>query len=390
VASIPDPPDHGGDIAGSGSIGDYEVGEALREGWGGTIRAGRYQRSGRLVTVQDIRADLTARSSLIDRLGEIGRQAAQLRDPHLLAVYDLLADGGVFRLVAEWSDAPVLAAELARGPLPAERAVAVVDDVLAALVALHGAGLFHGRVGPDTVVIESDGRARLAELAVCAAAAPPGAGPATDVRDAARLGLALLGGVDRRFDAARRPLEAAAAATGGGDAARLREELARAVAATPGGGGRDRHDLPPAPAVKRRRRRALFAVLAAAVLAAAAVTAILVLAGGHNAPAPDAPLVVANDATVVVSPQTGGCNTTFVFVARGTLNGVGTLVYRWEQSDGQVTADTSLRIGPSEGAFQLVEAWRLQGSQSVNGTMTLHILKPVERRTSRSFRYSCP
>jgi hypothetical protein len=379
VASIPDPPGHGEDIAGPEDGTEYEVAEVLREGWGGTIRAGRYRRSGRLLTVQDIRADLAARPGLIDRLGEIGRQAAQLRDPHLLAVYDLVDAGGVFRLVAEWSDAPVLADTLTRGVLPGGRAVAVLDDVLAGLVALHGTDLFHGRVGSDTVVIETDGRARLAELAICAAAAPDEAGPRGDVRDAARLGLELLDGAGSEYDGMRRTLQAAAAGAEPGDAARLRDELAGA-----GAGAAERAGPP------RRRRRMVLGALAAVVVAAAAVSAVLVLGGGHKTRAPDAPLVIGPDAAVTVTPQTGGCSTTFVFVARGSLSGVGQLVYRWEQSDGQATADTSLPIGSNEGAFQLVEAWRLQGSQTVSGSMTLHILKPVARQIVRSFRYSCP
>jgi hypothetical protein len=385
VASIPDPPGHGEDIAGPEDGTEYAVADVLREGWGGTIRAGRYRRSGRPLTVQDIRADLAARPGLIDRLGEIGRQAAELRDPHLLAVYDLADAGGVFRLVAEWSDAPVLSATLARGALPGGRAVAVLDDVLAGLVALHGKELFHGHVGADTVVIESDGRARLAELAICAAAAPDGAGPQGDVRDAARLGLELLDGAGSLHDGMRRTLQATAAGAGPGDAARLRDELAGAGAEV--GSGRP-ETAPGRP--HRRRRRALLGALAALVVAAAAVSAVLVLGGGHNTPAPIAPLVLGPDAAVTVTPQTGGCNTTFVFVARGSLSGVGQLVYRWEQSDGQVTADTSLPIGSNEGAFQLVEAWRLQGSQTVSGSMTLHILKPVARQIVRSFHYSCP
>lgn len=387
MASIPDPPGLGGEVAEPEGSGEYEVGAVLREGWGGSIRAGRYQRSGRLVTVQDVRADLVATPGLIERLGRFGREAAQLRDPHLLAVYDLIEDSGVFRLIAEWSDAPLLPAALQGGALPGERAVAVVDDVLAGLVALHAGGQFHGRVGHDTVVVEDDGRARLAELAICAAAAPAGAGPATDVRDAARLGLNLLRAAGSPFDAARRPLDAAAAAAGGGDAAHLREELARAIAAVPGAAGPGEPGAPPA-RVKRRWRRVLLGLLAVAVLAAGGVAAVL-LTSGHPAGSPG-PLTLGKVATLVVSPPAGGCNTSFVFVARGTVTGVGTLVYRWEQSDGQVTTDTSIPIGPSEGAYQLVEAWRLQGSQSVNGSMTLHILKPVERRISRPFRYSCP
>jgi hypothetical protein len=389
VASIPDPPGRGEDVAGPEDSTEYEVGEVLREGWGGTVRAGRYRRSGRPVTVQDVRADLAATPGLIDRLGEVGRQAAQLRDPHLLAVYDLVDDDGVLRLVAEWSDAPVLATTLARGALPGDRAVAVIDDVLAGLAALHGNGQIHGHVGADTVVVENDGRARLAELAICAAAAPPEAGPQGDVRDAARFGLDLLRDAGSRYDGLRHALEAAAASAEAGDAARLREEVAGAGGETGAGAGSGPPETAPGPPVKRRRRM-LVGALAAGVVAAGAVTAVLLLGGDQKTSPPDAPLVIGRDAAVTVSPQTGGCNTTFVFVARGSLSGVGKLVYRWEQSDGQVTADTSLPIESNEGAFQLVEAWRLQGSQTVSGNMTLHILKPIARQIGRSFRYSCP
>ncbi len=395
MASIPDPAGPGPDVAGAeggggdDGDGDYEVGAVLREGWGGTLRAGRYRRSGRPVTLQEIRADLAATPGLIDRLGRIGRQVAGLRDPHLLAVYDLVDDQGVYRLVAEWSEAPVLAATLERVSLTPERAVAVVDEVLAGLVALHGSRLFHGRVGPDTVVLENDTRARLAELAVCAAASPEGTGPETDVRDTARMGLRLLRDAGPRFDALRRPLEGAADATGTADAARLREELAGSATRVLGGGGRWAAAATPAPPTPRRRRRLLAALLAAVVVLAAAAAVGVYLVTGHGAPIAHGPLVLGSDAALAVNPAVGGCNTTFAFVARGSLSGVGTLVYRWEQSDGQVTDSTSIPIGPTEGAYQLVEAWRLEGSQTVDGTMTLHILKPVERKLTRSFHYSC-
>ncbi|MDQ6847571.1 MAG: hypothetical protein M3019_08335, partial [Candidatus Dormibacteraeota bacterium] len=224
MASTPDPPGYGGEIAGPGGGGHYEVGEPVREGWAGTIRDGRYRRSGLRVTIEDVRPDLAATPGFIQRLGEIGREATVVRDPHLLAVYDLVDDGGTFRLIGEWCDGAGLAAVLRRGSIAPERAIAAVHDILGGLAALHARGLFHGQVGPETVVIDSDGQARLAELAVCAAAAPPGFGPQTDVRDAARLGLHLLRKAGSKFDAVRRPLDAA---TGAGvvEASRLRDEL---------------------------------------------------------------------------------------------------------------------------------------------------------------------
>ncbi|MBJ7594696.1 MAG: hypothetical protein JF886_07515, partial [Candidatus Dormibacteraeota bacterium] len=233
MVSTPDPPGYGGEIAGPEGGGDYEVGEPIREGWGGTISDGRYRRSGLRVTVENVRHDLAATQGFIQRLGDIGREAAVVRDPHLLAVYDLVDDGGTFRLIAEWCDGAALAAVLRRGSIAPERAIAAVHDILGGLAALHAGGLFHGQVGPETVVINGDGQARLAELALCAAAAAPGFGPQTDVRDAARLGLHLLRKAGSRFDAVRRPLDAAATGAGAVDASRLRDEL-DAVATTLG------------------------------------------------------------------------------------------------------------------------------------------------------------
>jgi hypothetical protein len=367
------------------------VGPAIREGWGGSIHDGRYLPTGRRVTVEEIRPDLALRAGLIDRLAEVGRDAASLRDPHLLAVYDLVDAGTGYRLVAEWSDAPTLAQRLRGGAVSPQQAVAIITDILAGLGILHDAGVFHGQVGLDTVVVESDGRARLAELAVCAAAAPPGAGPADDVREAARLGLHLTRRAGSRLDPVRRRLEVALA-SGTGDAAGLRAELDAAAAAALGAGWRDRLSAGTLPArAGGHRRRGLIVVAVLALLAVAAgVTAGVVLL--LNRPAgvqSSGPLVIGSDATVTVSPATGGCNTTFVFVGRGSLSGAGTLIYRWEQSDGEVTADTSLPIRATEGAFQLTEAWRLQGSQTVNGGMILHILKPVDRSIRQTFRYVC-
>lgn len=393
MESIPDPPGHGGAIAGPEGGGDYQTGLAIREGWGGTIHDGTYRRSGLRVTLQDVRPDLASTPGFIDRLDRFGRDAAAVRDAHLLAVYDLVEVGGAYRLVAEWCDGVTLAATLQRGSLPPAEAVATLGDVMTALVALHSRGLFHGQIGPQTVVIDGRGRARLAELAICAAAAQPGFGPQTDVRDAARLGMHLLRTAGNRFDAVRRPLDAAASGSGAGNASRLREELEAAAAVVLGAGWRagDAGPAPRAQSPGRRRRRLGLAALAVLVVAAAVATGVVLLANRTAVgPASTAPLAVGANATLGVTPASAGCNTTFSFIARGSLTGTGTLVYRWEQSDGQVTGDTSLPITANEGAFQLTQAWRLQGSQKVSGTMTLHIVKPVDRKISQAFAYSCP
>jgi hypothetical protein len=389
VASIPDPPAPGAAQGSDEQRRDYEVGAPLREGWGGTLRDGRYRRTGLRVTVQDIRAELTMTPGLVERLAGIGRRAAVVRDPHLVAVYDLVQGHGALQLIAEWTEAPTLAALLRRREMDPPEAVLAIDGVLAGLGTLHAAALFHGRVGAETVVVEPDGRARLAELAVCAAAAPPGAGPQADLRAAARLGLELLRGSGRRLEPVRRVLEPALDTTSATSAAGLRAAVASAAGLAVEGGRQERATPPARP--RGRRRRWIFGIAALALLAAAAAVAgIVVLGGGHQAPRPAAaPLAIGSDAALTVTPATGGCNTTFVFVGRGSVSGSGTLVYRWEQSDGQSSATTSLPITADDGAFQLTQAWRLQGAQTLDASMTLHLISPVDRTLKRPFHYAC-
>jgi hypothetical protein len=388
VASIPDPPAPGGVHGPDEHRRDYEVGAPLREGWGGTLREGHYRRTGLRVTVQDIRAELTVTPGLVDRLAGIGLRSAAVRDPHVLAVYDLVAGEGVLQLIAEWSDAPTLAAWLKRREIHPGEVVVVVDGILAGLEALHGAGLFHGRIGAETVVVEPGGRARLAELAVCAAAAPPGAGPQTDLRAAARLGLELLRGLGRRAEPLRQALEPALDATAATDAAGLRAALAGAASAAFGGSRREGAAATDRP--RRRRRRWIIGAAVALVVAGGGTAAGIILLGSPapRAPAPS-PLALGSDAGLTVTPASGGCNTTFVFVGHGSLSGTGTLVYRWEQSDGESSPPTSLSITSNEGAFQLTQAWRVQGAQTLDASMTLHILSPVNRTFKRPFHYAC-
>lgn len=76
------------------------------------------------------------------------------------------ADGGVY-LLREWVEGVPLSR---LGQLPAPAALGLVRQLAAALAAVHREGLFHGRVKPENVIVEADGRARLVDLGVAAVA----------------------------------------------------------------------------------------------------------------------------------------------------------------------------------------------------------------------------
>ncbi|MFJ9819188.1 hypothetical protein ACIRU3_28815 [Streptomyces sp. NPDC101151] len=103
-----------------------------------------------------------------ERLAAVVLATAQLRLPGLAGTVDLVAEGGEVWLLTDRPPAPVLADVLsADGPRPdAGGAASILNETAQTLLALHRAGLAHGSLGPDTVVLTTDGVALLAEAAL--------------------------------------------------------------------------------------------------------------------------------------------------------------------------------------------------------------------------------
>lgn len=117
-----------------------------------------------------------------DWLGEAGVRDAARREvevarrvshPNLVAVHDLVAtDAGLF-LVTEYAEGGSLRDLLRdRGPLPPAEVAAIGAQALAGLEALHEAGVVHGDLKPENVLLDGGGRVKLADFG--AARASPG------------------------------------------------------------------------------------------------------------------------------------------------------------------------------------------------------------------------
>jgi len=91
------------------------------------------------------------------------RAAARLTHPNVVNVYDqgsdTSADGTITFLAMEYVPGHTLRdTVMAEAPMPARKALAVMEPVLGALAAAHRAGLVHRDVKPENVLISSDGR----------------------------------------------------------------------------------------------------------------------------------------------------------------------------------------------------------------------------------------
>ncbi|NUT08857.1 MAG: serine/threonine protein kinase, partial [Nonomuraea sp.] len=101
------------------------------------------------------------------RTAREARTAAKLNHPSVVAVYDVVEEGGrpwiVMELVANPSLEEVVATS---GALPVRQAADVGRQVLSALKAAHEAGILHRDVKPSNILLGDDGRAVLMDFGI--------------------------------------------------------------------------------------------------------------------------------------------------------------------------------------------------------------------------------
>jgi hypothetical protein len=95
---------------------------------------------------------------------EVQKMAFLFGDRHVVQLIDVGWESDPPYFVMEYLPHGSLEKRLGDGPLPAEEAVALARDVAVALVHAHGKGIFHCDLKPANVLLDLDGRPRLADF----------------------------------------------------------------------------------------------------------------------------------------------------------------------------------------------------------------------------------
>lgn len=120
---------------------------------------------GRSVAVNVVPSD----DPLAEPLLNAARASANVNDPHVLRVLDCVREESITWVVNEWGEGTSLDIMLQRGPLPARRAAWLAREVAETLVTAHEAGIAHGRLTPESVLVTEAGAVKLIGFAVTAA-----------------------------------------------------------------------------------------------------------------------------------------------------------------------------------------------------------------------------
>ncbi|MFW2335286.1 BTAD domain-containing putative transcriptional regulator, partial [Ilumatobacter sp.] len=178
------------------AVRGYELRELLDDTDDATLWRAYQPATGREVAIRIFGADVANESTFVQRFEHTTRRVAQLEHPHLVSIYDFWRDPDGAYVVMPLLRGGSLAESLRRGRWNPTAALRMLDQVGSALTALHRHGVTHGRVRPDSVLLDVDGNAYLADAGITgrpeSAPSPASIGVGTmstgsDVEDLARL-----------------------------------------------------------------------------------------------------------------------------------------------------------------------------------------------------------
>src|SRR5262249_46742942 len=144
-------------LAAGTRLGPYEIVAPLGAGGMGEVYQARDSRLDRTVAIKILPSSLNGVPELRARFEREARVISSLNHPHICALYDVGQDNGTDYLVLEYLQGQTLAEEIAKGPLPIQKALTIALEIGDALDRAHRAGIVHRDLKPGNVVLTRTG-----------------------------------------------------------------------------------------------------------------------------------------------------------------------------------------------------------------------------------------
>lgn len=151
-------------------LGRYDIVRVLGRGAMGTVYEARDPNLDRRVAIKTITVHGLSPAGVVEyeaRFRTEARSAARLQHPNIVSVYDSGREGETAYLVMEYVEGQDLKHHLARGTTyTLDQTLRIMRDLLAALGYAHAQNVVHRDVKPANLLIEADGRVKLADFGV--------------------------------------------------------------------------------------------------------------------------------------------------------------------------------------------------------------------------------
>ncbi|HVF20127.1 MAG TPA: Stk1 family PASTA domain-containing Ser/Thr kinase [Mycobacteriales bacterium] len=150
--------------------GRYRIDARVARGGMATVYTGFDVRLDRVVAVKVMHSSLADDDAFVSRFVREARSAARLQHPNVVAIFDQGEDDGRVYLVMELVTGRTLRRVLRdHTRLDLDQALGVMEGLLTALAAAHGAGIVHRDVKPENVLVADTGLVKVADFGLARA-----------------------------------------------------------------------------------------------------------------------------------------------------------------------------------------------------------------------------
>ncbi|AKT43650.1 protein kinase [Chondromyces crocatus] len=170
--------DFGAELPAGYALGDYRIEHVIGQGGCGVVYAARRLDGQGTAAIKVMHAFLSSSRKAVERFVREVSVVRLIHHPGIVDIYDLgqLSDGRPYYVMEHLPGKPLSALLRARGRLPLDETLSLLQPVCAALAAAHDAGIVHRDVKASNVLVGPDQRVKLIDFGIAKLSQGPDGG----------------------------------------------------------------------------------------------------------------------------------------------------------------------------------------------------------------------
>ncbi len=152
------------DVPNVDTFGGYDQLTQIARGGMGVVYKARQKSLGRTVALKMILAGQLATDDDVQRFRLEAEAAAGLEHSAIVPIYEIGEQNGQHYFSMAYVDGESLAEAVSAGPMPIQKAVAIMQQVTAAIAYAHQSGIIHRDLKPANILITPEGQPRITDF----------------------------------------------------------------------------------------------------------------------------------------------------------------------------------------------------------------------------------
>lgn len=158
------------DLTGKVLAGRYEILELVGKGGMANVYKARCNLLNRYVAVKTLKEDFKDDKELVRRFNIEAQAAASLSNPHIVSVYDVGCENGLYYIVMEYIEGKTLKAYMnEKQALPWQEAAGYAVQICDGLVEAHRNKVVHRDIKPQNIIMTADGVLKVTDFGIARA-----------------------------------------------------------------------------------------------------------------------------------------------------------------------------------------------------------------------------